>query len=132
MARLWYYLLTNSVGIAASGNGSTINLLQSQVASLVDKNAHKINADQIQNAVLLQATSWAGVGTFDVVVQTSPDGTNWITLKAFAQINAAATELLLANTVPLLNYVRASWTKGGANPSCDLQVKLFSSEKGSS
>lgn len=51
--------------------------------------------------------------TLDVKVQTSPDGTNWYDVAAFAQITAAGTSY--KSFSGLDRYVRAAWTIGGSS-----------------
>jgi alpha-D-ribose 1-methylphosphonate 5-phosphate C-P lyase len=61
--------------------------------------------------------------TLDITLQHSSDGTNWVTLRAFTQLvsgSASTTTHLFAAAatdylVPLLPYVRASYTIGGSN-----------------
>jgi len=55
--------------------------------------------------------------TLDVIVESSPDNTNWTTRGTYAQRVSGTT---LPNTLylvvaPLDEYLRVSWTSGGTN-----------------
>ncbi len=77
--------------------------------------------------------------TLDITLQHSSDGTNWVTLRAFSQLvggsanstahlfAAAATDYL----IPLLPYVRASYTIGGTGTPTfnSVTVKLLIDEQ---
>lgn len=113
-------------------------------------NAQTITSSSASTAQALPARGskgWVGVvsvgtvtgtsPTLDITLQHSSDGTNWVTLRAFTQLvsgsanstahlfAAAATDYL----IPLLPYVRASYTAGGTTPSFgSVTVKLLLDE----
>ena len=75
--------------------------------------------------------------TLDITLQHSSDGTNWVTLRAFSQLVSGSanstTHLFAASAtdylIPVLPYVRASYTAGGTTPSFgSVTVKLLLDE----
>jgi hypothetical protein len=64
--------------------------------------------------------------TLDVVLEDSLDGTNWNTVKAFAQKIAAGREVV--NVLPADQFgqpLRMRWTIGGGTPSFTFSVRMM-------
>lgn len=67
----------------------------------------------------------AAVGTLDVVIEDTLDGSNWNQIGVFAQKTALAREVINV-TAPFANRIRARWTIGGATPSFTFSMKAAS------
>ena len=71
----------------------------------------------------LHVTAASADDTLDVIIEDSPDDSNWTTLGTFAQVSAIGSErLTITDTVA--QYVRASWTIAGSDPSFAFVVTL--------
>lgn len=86
-------------------------------------------AEKIGAAVVCSARSGTNP-TLDVIVQHSPDGTNWFDLITFTQLTAAGSEFKAISeeqgtTVQAIgDRLRAKYTLGGTNPSFTFSVLL--------
>ena len=68
------------------------------------------------------ASSFSGTPTFDLVVEDSPDGTNWFTRATFTQLTANGSESIAVSGPVHAGHVRITNTVGGGTPSGDFVV----------
>lgn len=84
-------------------------------------------AERLGAAVVCSARSGTNP-TLDVILQHSPDGTNWFDLVTFTQLTAAGSEYKVVSeeqgtTVQVIgDRLRAKYTLGGTNPSFTFSV----------
>ena len=69
--------------------------------------------------------------TLDVLIEDTLDGTNWNTIKAFAQLVTTGLEVVDITT-PFSDNLRVSWTIGGTDtPKFTFEVIIHASRGGS-
>jgi hypothetical protein len=90
-------------------------------------------AEKLGAAVVCSARSGTNP-TLDVILQHSPDGTNWFDLITFTQLTAAGSEYKVVSeeqgsTVQVIgDRLRAKYTLGGTNPSFTFSVVVTAQE----
>ena len=67
-------------------------------------------------------------GTFNVTIQDSPDGENWLTYATFAAAAANGVELVTPTRLPFSNVRAVVTTAGG--PDATLTVELIYDKQG--
>ena len=109
-----------------------ITLLQNEVAALVTKTSTTLTLRPNTTHVLarLHAVKNSGTNpTLDVVVQHSPDGTNWTTILTFTQVTTSANsnedkQFKITDGL-LFPYLRAVATLAGTNPNYDFTTTIY-------
>lgn len=106
MANPFAITLHASAAEAASGSGSSVDgTLNDDAESTYPRGAAKL---------LLEVTAVSGTDpTLDVVIETSPSGSAWEQVGAFAQETATGHQRLVV--AGLERYIRVSWTIGGTD-----------------
>ena len=113
MASVFSKQMLNTSGTTASGNSDVVEPFWSWT----------------DYVMWLDATANV-VGTLDVILQHSPNNTDWENVHTFTQVTATANELVtLNNTLNfLLPYVRVNYTIA-ASGDYDIDFRLFHSLK---
>ena len=102
------------------------SLLEETLTATKIGKSTSMDAGHIAFVVFQRATNFAGLTSIDVVIEHSPDGTNWFTLVTMPQMtgdDADISQIDLTN-VHVLPSVRANVTIVGAG-SVDLRVDLY-------
>lgn len=80
-------------------------------------------SEYLEAHVLLDVTEASGTDpTLDLVIETSPDKSNWFTHTTFSQKTAAGKDLRTLSN--LGRFIRARWTIGGTAPSFTFSAGL--------
>ena len=81
-------------------------------------------SEYLEAQVLLDVAAVSGTSpTLDLVIETSPDKSNWFTHATFSQKTAAGKDLKTLSN--LGKYLRARWTIGGTTPSVTFSATLM-------
>ena len=87
-------------------------------------------ADTLRAQIVVSAKEGTNP-TLDVLIEDTLDGTNWNTIKAFAQLTDTGQEVIDVTT-PFSDNIRVSWTIGGTDtPKFTFEVITHASRGGS-
>lgn len=112
--------------LVASGSVDILSVTGATTGSAVTSSTVQLPEHFKPGKIVLNGDYTSGSGaTADVVVQHSPDGTNWFTLGTFDQVGTTDAVDEIDITTPVYRFVRTSRTIAGTLPIYTLEVSIW-------